>query len=77
MNETGQKFKLIRKKLNFTQYKFAALLGISQGYLSDVENEKNPVGYFAVIIWACFPWVYLNQFCRLHRGSIKNYPYEY
>ena len=33
------KFKTHRKKLRFTQLHFCALLGISQGYLSDLENN--------------------------------------
>ena len=40
MNAIGRKFKSVRKKLNLTQYKFSELLGVSQGYLSDVENGK-------------------------------------
>ena len=40
MNAISRKFKSTRKKLNLTQYKFSELLGVSQGYLSDVENGK-------------------------------------
>ncbi len=40
MNAISRKFKSKRKKLNLTQYKFAELLGVSQRYLSDVENGK-------------------------------------
>ena len=40
MNAIGRKFKSTRKKLNLTQHKFAELLGVSQGYLSHVENGK-------------------------------------
>ena len=39
MNKIGLKFKLKRESLNLTQAKFSELLGITQGYLSDVENE--------------------------------------
>ena len=38
MNKTGLKFKLKRKSLGLTQSEFSRLLGIAQGYLSDVEN---------------------------------------
>ena len=38
MNKIGLKFKLKRKILGLTQYEFSELLGITQGYLSDVEN---------------------------------------
>ena len=40
MNAISRKFKSTRKKLNLTQHKFAELLGVSQGYLSDVEHGK-------------------------------------
>ena len=33
------KFKTQRKKLRCTQLNFCSLLGISQGYLSDLENN--------------------------------------
>ena len=33
------KFKEQRKKIRFTQVNFCSLLGISQGYLSDLENN--------------------------------------
>ena len=33
------KFKKQRKKLRLTQLNFCSLLGISQGYLSDLENN--------------------------------------
>jgi len=37
------KFKKQRKKLRCTQLNFCSLLGISQGYLSDLENNvKSP-----------------------------------
>ena len=35
----SNKFKELRKKLRFTQLNFCSLLGISQGYLSDLENN--------------------------------------
>ena len=38
MNKTGLKFKLKRESLGLTQSDFSKALGISQGYLSDVEN---------------------------------------
>ena len=38
MNKIGLKFKLKRKILGLTQYEFSELLGITQGYLSDLEN---------------------------------------
>ena len=38
MNKIGLKFKLKRKSLALTQSEFSKLLGIAQGYLSDVEN---------------------------------------
>ena len=38
MNKTGLKFKLRREGLGLTQSDFSKLLGITQGYLSDVEN---------------------------------------
>ena len=38
MNKIGSKFKLKRKSLSLTQSDFSKVLGISQGYLSDVEN---------------------------------------
>ena len=38
MNKIGLKFKLKRKSLGLTQSEFSRLLGITQGYLSEVEN---------------------------------------
>ena len=38
MNKVGFKFKLKRKSLGLTQSDFSRMLGITQGYLSDVEN---------------------------------------
>ncbi len=38
MNKIGLKFKRKRKSLGLTQSEFSRLLGIAQGYLSDVEN---------------------------------------
>ena len=38
MNKTGLKFKLKRESLGLTQAEFSEVLGITQGYLSDVEN---------------------------------------
>ena len=39
MNKIGLKFKLKRKSLGLTQSEFSRLLGITQGYLSEIENE--------------------------------------
>ena len=38
MNKIGLKFKLKRESLGLTQSEFSRALGITQGYLSDVEN---------------------------------------
>ena len=38
MNKIGLKFKLKRESLGLTQAEFSELLGITQGYLSDLEN---------------------------------------
>ena len=38
MDKIGLKFKWKRKSLGLTQSEFSRLLGIAQGYLSDVEN---------------------------------------
>ena len=38
MNKIGLKFKSKRESLGLTQSDFSKLLGITQGYLSDVEN---------------------------------------
>ena len=38
MNKISLKFKLKRKSLGLTKSEFSRLLGIAQGYLSDVEN---------------------------------------
>ena len=38
MNKIGLKFKLKRKSLGLTKSEFSRLLGIAQGYLSDVES---------------------------------------
>ena len=38
MNKIGFKFKLKRESLGLTQSEFSEVLGISQGYLSDVEH---------------------------------------
>ena len=38
MNKIGLKFKLKRESLGLTQSEFSELLGITQGYLSDLEN---------------------------------------
>ena len=38
VNKIGLKFKLKRKSLGLTQSNFSKALGITQGYLSDVEN---------------------------------------
>ena len=43
MMDNINKFKTQRKKLRCTQLNFCSLLGISQGYLSDLENNvKSP-----------------------------------
>jgi transcriptional regulator with XRE-family HTH domain len=39
MMDNINKFKTQRKKLRCTQLNFCSLLGISQGYLSDLENN--------------------------------------
>ena len=38
MNKIGLKFKSIRESLGLTLSEFSELLGITQGYLSDLEN---------------------------------------
>ena len=38
MKTISTQFKLKRKKMGLTQSKFADLLGIAQGYLSEIEN---------------------------------------
>jgi transcriptional regulator with XRE-family HTH domain len=38
LNKTGLKFKLKRESLGLTQSDFSKALGITQGYLSDLEN---------------------------------------
>ena len=38
MDRIGRDFKATRKKLKLTQSQFSKLLGIAQGYLSEVEN---------------------------------------
>ena len=38
VNQIALKFMLKRKSLGLTQAEFSMLLGISQGYLSDLEN---------------------------------------
>ena len=38
MNKIGLKFKWKRKSLGRTQSEFSRLLGITQGYLSDIES---------------------------------------
>ena len=38
VNKICLKFKLKRESLGLTQYEFSELLGITQGYLSDLEN---------------------------------------
>ena len=38
VNKSGLKFKLKRASLGLTQAEFSELLGITQGYLSDLEN---------------------------------------
>ncbi|PTJ92077.1 helix-turn-helix domain-containing protein [Staphylococcus simulans] len=39
----GQNIKQIRKRMNITQSELATKMGISQSYLSDIENgRKNP-----------------------------------
>ena len=38
VNKIGLKFKLKRESLGLTQADFSELLGITQGYLSEVEN---------------------------------------
>ena len=38
MNKIGLKFKQKRASLGLTQAEFSELLGITQGYLSDLEN---------------------------------------
>ena len=38
VNKIGLKFKLKRESLGLTQAEFSELLGITQGYLSDLEN---------------------------------------
>ena len=38
MYQIGKKFKLKRKSLGLTQSDYSKLLGIAQGYLSEIEN---------------------------------------
>jgi transcriptional regulator with XRE-family HTH domain len=39
MFQLGKKFKLKRKSFGLTQSEFSKLLGIAQGYLSEIEND--------------------------------------
>ena len=38
MYQTGKRIKLKRKSLGLTQSEYSKLLGIAQGYLSEIEN---------------------------------------
>ena len=51
MNKTGLKFKFKRESLGLTQAEFSELLGITQGYLSDLENGvKIPSGTLLLLL---------------------------
>ena len=39
-DNSGSRLKEIRKHLNLTQIEFTKLLGISNGYVSDMEKER-------------------------------------
>ena len=38
MYQTGKRIKLKRKSLGLTQSEYSKLMGIAQGYLSEIEN---------------------------------------
>ncbi|MNC78693.1 transcriptional repressor DicA [compost metagenome] len=40
MNKIGAKIKIVRKQLKLNQNDFAETIGISQGRLSEIEQEK-------------------------------------
>lgn len=53
MTEFGQRIKAARKKAKLTQDKLASLIGISQGTLSEMENEGHSSTYTVQIAQAC------------------------
>ena len=51
MNKIGSNFKLKRKRLGLTQSAFSKMLGIAQGYLSDIENGlKTPSDHLLILL---------------------------
>lgn len=43
------KLKEIRTQKNLSQYQVSALTGVSQNYISDLENEKHEATEFVII----------------------------
>jgi transcriptional regulator with XRE-family HTH domain len=43
MNSLGERIRLLRKELKLTQEELCATIGISKGFLSDVENGKRNI----------------------------------
>ena len=64
------KFKEQRKILRLTQIDFCSLLGISQGYLSDLENNlKNPSKSLTLLLEYVLGSK-LNKFLPVDRDSV-------
>ena len=51
MNKIGLKFMSERKSLGLTQAAFSKMLGITQGYLSDVENGLKIPSYTLLLLF--------------------------
>jgi len=50
MLQIGKKFKLKRKSLGLTQSEYSKLLGIAQGYLSEIENGVKIPSYTLTLL---------------------------
>ena len=78
MDSIGIRIKHVRKNLNLNQIDFAKSIGISQGTLSDIENNKlNPsastIGCIMKEFNICSNWILIGD-CKNHSEN-KNCPY--
>lgn len=66
MNTVGERIKFLRKLRKYSQVEFAEAIGISQGTLSDIENDRTKPSIDTVIsihmAFNCsFNWLLLNR----------------
>ena len=73
MKTISTQFKLKRKKMGLTQSKFADLLGIAQGYLSEIENGmKIPSNSLIILFVLLIGCTSTNKKMETHPTNNKN-----